>query len=241
MGASESARERFANERAAALEPRLAKVSIVVAERVPGLVVKRDGQVIPESSLGGPLPVDPGAHEISASAEGHEPWSNKFTVEPARSATVTVPPLRAVEVPVKPAPETPPGAVPPGTPPPVTEAEATPTLRYVGYGVGAAGVALVGVGLVFGSIANSKWSDAKDMCTGDSEPLSCTPEGVSLHDDAVSAARISTVSVIVGVAAIGGGVAMILLSPSSSRSSSAVSVRPSFDLHGGGLVVSGGF
>jgi hypothetical protein len=108
-----------------------------------------------------------------------------------------------------------PGEVgPTGPQPPVLAPraeKATPTLRYVGYGLAGAGVVGLGLGAVFGLTAIAKKNDAK--CDGngfcDAGPRA----------DALDAARVSTIAFVAGAVLGAGGVALILLSPSSSSSS----------------------
>jgi hypothetical protein len=247
-GGAEAAREDFARKHAADLEPKLVRL---VINAPAGVQVKRDGGLVPIASLAIAVPVDPGLHDISASADGYEPWSQRVTVGPAPLTTVTVPPLRRIEAPPRPVEPTP--TPPPPTPPPPTPIEptqpvapapaaegGTPPMRYVAYGVGGAGLVLVGVGVAFGASASSKWSDAKAMCTTTGSPLQCTPAGVKLHDDAASAATIATIATIGGVAAIGGGVLLFLFA-SEPPPPGAVAVHPGFGAGGPQVVVEGSF
>jgi serine/threonine-protein kinase len=248
-GGAEAAREKFARDHAAALEGRLVRL---VINAPAGVLVKRDGAPVPIASLAIAVPVDPGLHDLTASADGYEPWSQKVTVGPVPLTTVTVPPLRKIEAPPPPIETNPPPNPPPPQPPPIepappvvpapaTAAEGgTPTLRYVGYGVGAAGLVLVGVGVAVGASASSKWSDAKAMCGTGAPPLQCTPAGVQLHDDAVSAARLATIATIGGVAAIGGGVLLVLFAPDPPPPG-AVAIHPGFGTGGPSVVVEGSF
>jgi serine/threonine-protein kinase len=243
-GPSEEARERYAAKQARDLEPKLVRLVIAVPEPTPGLEVTRGGSPVVPATFGVPVPVDPGDHEIVAAAEGRQRWTQLVRVGLEPVTTVTVPPLPPIEAPVVTAPPpasdsepAPLAAAPP--PEPVDEAPArTPTMRWVGYGVGAAGVALVGVGLYFGASAMSKWNDAKSMCVGDTEPLSCTAEGVTLRDDAAGAATLSTITVGVGAAAIAGGVLLVLLNPPRRE---GVAISPTVGTGGVGVAVSGSF
>jgi hypothetical protein len=236
MGAAEAPREKYALDHAAALEGKLVRMTI---HAPAGVTVRRDGEPVPPVSFGTPVPVDPGPHEVVASAEGYEPWARKMTVG-GEPVTVTVPPLKKLEPPPAPIPPPVPPPVPAAAPAPVPtpapESE-TPAQRYLGYGVGAAGVVLVGVGLAFGASASSKWSDAKAMCSGGS-PLQCTPAGVALHDDAVSAARLSTIATVGGAAAIAGGVILIL---TASESPAPPPVSLQLAPTGAAVVVAGDF
>src|SRR5262249_11345883 len=64
-------RRDYARKQAAALEPRLPRLTIAPPARPPtGFVVKRDGMAIDVGALGAALYVDAGLHEITASAPG---------------------------------------------------------------------------------------------------------------------------------------------------------------------------
>src|SRR3954471_21920113 len=76
-------RERVARARAAALEPRLARLVVEGSAPVPGLVVERDGVPVGMASIGIPVPVDPGDHLIEATAPGKKAWSTTATVPDA--------------------------------------------------------------------------------------------------------------------------------------------------------------
>jgi serine/threonine-protein kinase len=92
------------------------------------------------------------------------------------------------------------------------------TLTIVGLVVGGVGVIGLGAGAVFGLQAKSKNDEAlqPQNCR---TPTLCTPNGLSLTTDAKNAATISTVSFVAGGALVAGGLAMFLLAPSSSGSS----------------------
>src|SRR5215471_3170993 len=69
-------RVEFANQHVAALEKRLAHITVVVTEngRVPGLAVTVDGSLLGEAAWGVAMPVDPGKHEVRAEAPGRRPF-----------------------------------------------------------------------------------------------------------------------------------------------------------------------
>lgn len=128
----------------------------------------------------------------------------------------------------------PPGAaVPPGaspvTPengnaPPADQAhaggDAGSTRRYVGVGVGAAGVVVTGLGVVFGLMAKSKLDDsnADGHCTPDN---ACDAAGLGLRSDADANATRSNVAIGVGVVAIVAGVVIYLTAPHAKQTASA--------------------
>ena len=65
--------------RAKALEPRLPYVTLAV-QRVPGLVVQRDGADVALAEWDHEIPIDPRAYELAATAPGYKPWSTRIDV-----------------------------------------------------------------------------------------------------------------------------------------------------------------
>ena len=85
-----------ATKRAAALEPRVSRLTISVAPeaRVAGVIISRDGQPVDPADYGRAVPVDGGSHEITASAPGYRPWSTAVQIEWEREkVSVSVPRL----------------------------------------------------------------------------------------------------------------------------------------------------
>jgi len=81
-------RERFARGRARALEPRLIRLTIEVPQAlsaVPGLEIRRNGEIVAPKLWNQPVPVDPGPHEIRVTAPGKLPWSGMAAAEIAGS------------------------------------------------------------------------------------------------------------------------------------------------------------
>jgi len=240
--AGDTKRRDYAQSQAAALEPRLAKLTISAQAKPPaGLVVTRDGTQIEPGALGIALYVDAGTHEISASAPGFESFAQTVTIVDGKGESIVLPSLAA-----KP------------TPPPATDSSKgketsvvarletepvppSPTRKYIAIGAGAAGVVALGVGLVFGAKASSTSKDAMTLCGPD---LLCSkadyPRGKELAQDAHSSATISTVLVIGGSAAVVAGVVILLTAP-RARERSAARLLPVLHDHGAGLAFTGGF
>jgi hypothetical protein len=237
-------RERVAKNRAAALESLLTKLQIDVpaAARVPGLIVKRDGEVVGEGQWSAPVAVDPGKHSIEASAPGKKPWTQ---VEDAQGrgqiAKVQVPALEDLPPPAAAiATTTTAASVPDEAPAAPTESRSSP-LKIVGIttaGIGAAGLV---VGAILGVEALSKNSDAnKNHCGAalgfPSDPNRCDPQGVTLRSDAVDAGNLSTIGFAAGGALFAGGVLMWLLAPSAH-----VQAAPAVGSGSTGVVLRGNF
>jgi hypothetical protein len=91
--AGQADRAEEARRRAAALEPKLSKLQIVVppAAAVPGLEVRRDGAVVLRADWGKDTPVDPGKHVVSASAPGKPPWTKEVVVNQPGKILIEVP------------------------------------------------------------------------------------------------------------------------------------------------------
>lgn len=231
-------RESAADGEIAKIEPQLFKVSIVVAPdvKVSGIVVELDGSPLPEAGWGTPFPVDPGTRAIVVKAPGYKEW--KGSVEAAKTAgtaDVNIPKLEKLgPSETKPPPGPTPGgsATPPvkDPPPPIksTEPDAPmSSMRKAGFVVGGIGVAILGIGAVTGIAAKKKNDDA-DLICGDGSSSCPTDEGYQLSQDAYKLAQVSTAGFIVGLAGIGAGAIMIVMSPKNAPVKTSLSIGPQF-------------
>lgn len=118
-----------AGRRAAALEPKLAWLTIRVstAGRAPALAITNNGASIAAAVWDRAVPVDPGTHQITAGAPGYLPWTQSITLAVGARESVAVPAL-AID----------PDAPVPETPQPVGPA-ISPPLPWVGFGIAAGG------------------------------------------------------------------------------------------------------
>jgi tetratricopeptide (TPR) repeat protein len=235
--ANDTKRADYAQQQAAALEPRLPKLVINAPAKPPaGLIVQRDGAAVAPAELGIGLYVDPGAHEVTATAPGFEPVSSKIMAQEGKTETVALPDLKP-----KPDVKPPPGG---GGDEDNPTTPVSPTRKYIGLGVGGGGIVIVGLGLVFGAQAISKNNKAKELC-GDN--LTCSgsnfSEAQQLISDGRSKGTLSTVFVITGVAAVGAGVFVYLTAPRATERSHATAARivPVIDRDGAGFGVAGSF
>jgi hypothetical protein len=81
----------------AQVAPRVPHVAIVVpaADTTPALDVRLDGVSLKAASYGVALPVDPGQHDVEASAPGKIGWKTTMNIAPGQAdANVVVPPLQ---------------------------------------------------------------------------------------------------------------------------------------------------
>ena len=211
-----------AQKRAAALAPKLSKLVITASSDV---AVSRDGVALDRAQIGVPIPVDPGAHTIEATASGKKAWKTTVDVSGnAASVSVAVPTLEDAPVEKPVATVAPPPPPPPTTsvapPPPPTEPATGNGQRTAGYVVGAVGIVGIGLGTFFALSARSKYKDSLQMCSSTDKNL-CSADGVSKRDDARSAGNIATIAGGIGAAALVGGVVLVLTAPSSSSSPTA--------------------
>jgi len=237
-----------ARDRAAALEPKLSRLTIEVpeGERRIGLTIRRDGVDVGSAEWGVPIPTDPGECTLEATAPSKRPWSTRTTVRPNGDEThVLVPELQ--DAPAAAAPTTPPvkSSPSPALPaaPPPTESDRGASQRTIGLvalGVGIAGIA---AGSIFGAIALGKSSSAKTLCPA-SGPICASQQGVQDNNDANSAATISTVALAAGGAAVVTGAILFLAAPKRATSpggerAAALRLTPTFGARGAGLELGG--
>ncbi|HEY3816603.1 MAG TPA: hypothetical protein VGL81_05505 [Polyangiaceae bacterium] len=237
--ANEADRAKLARAKVAELEPRLATLTVVVppASELPDLVVKRDGEALGRPSWGTPIPIDPGTHSVEASAPGRRTWQSQAVVEGAAAkASIEIPPLVAEAA--MPAPPTTAPPPPPPTPAPPPPAPSTPgsTQRVLGVVLGAAGIAGIAVGSVFGVLAGGHKSDAAPHCSG----TECDATGISDLSDARSSATVSTIAFIAGGAVLAGGVVLYLVAPRGPSSTGLV-LAPGSSGSMAGLTLRGGW
>jgi serine/threonine-protein kinase len=197
-------REKIARQQADALEPKLSRLRVVVAEQNKdiGLVLKRNGAVVSALSFGDWLPVDPGPQKLEAEAPGYKPWSETVEVPQGPTRTeASVPALEKAPEPVKP-------------PPPKPESGLTlgDIMKISGIAIGGTGVLSICFGAGFGIHAIVSYNEALDTCEG-GDTEECTPRGVRLQRNASTSALVSTVTFSVGGSLLAGGALMFFLAP----------------------------
>lgn len=204
--AASDEREAIAVEQARALEGQLSYLTLEVAPQLAeSLELTNDEQPVRSALWGTKIPVDPGEHRLEARAAGYEPWRATVTIAPGPAEqTVRVPALS----PERPAPPPPPvsapvvASVPDAPPPDRSRALAGWVL------VGAGGASLVTSG-VLALLAGKDDRAADKECRADAPGL-CNARGVELADSARTKATVASIAAGVGVAAVAGGVALLL-------------------------------
>lgn len=209
-------RHAFARSRAAALEPRLARLVVRLAAGAPATArVERDGFELGAPSLGVAVPVDPGRHVLTVVVPGALRRSLEVTVAERETREVVLDARGGVE----PAPKD----HAPVVPPPARTAGGDRVIGFVALGIGAAGLAL---GSVSGLLAFDATSDVRAHCDGD---LRCDPQGLDAGSRARSWSTVSTVAFAVGLAGVAVGAYFLIVAPHPSDvSAPTVSLRGKF-------------
>jgi hypothetical protein len=247
---SPSAPQAFRDAQAAAeeerkqVEPHVGRLLVKVegADGAKDLAVTVDGQPFPTVMLGVPQPMDPGEHTVTATATGLKAVPAKVAIKDAGFGSVVV----KMEVdnaapapgpaPAEPAAGSdavvttgPTGAAPADTGP----SKGNSGMRigsYVGFGVGAVGLAL---GTVFVLQSSGKRKDA-DAAAKDLEDTGCSIDGgtcdadspgakkvAQLDDEASSAKTLGIVGFVVGGVGVAAGVTLFILSSKKEEPKSA--------------------
>jgi hypothetical protein len=196
-------RAEHAASKAAELASSLAYLNVTVASHPKGLSLTMDGIGVAEAAWTSPIPVDPGPHEVVASAPGRRPWRTEVEVAARGRAALSIPELS--RDPMKPAREE-------GGPAPAAHGTTQRTLGWIGVGVG--GAALV-TGAVFGYVAKSKDDDAH--ADGHCTSVDCDATGKALVSDAKDAALVSTIFFSAGAVLTAAGVVLVVTAPGGAR------------------------
>ncbi|HLK40943.1 MAG TPA: hypothetical protein VKU41_29535 [Polyangiaceae bacterium] len=193
-------------ERAHALEAVVPHMTVTVDDPAPGTVVRRGGIRVDESTLGSPVPVNPGAYVVDAFAPRRRPWSTRVVVEAATHVVLHVPPLVEETADVK----------------PVTAAEprraaaARGSLqRTIAVGLLALSAVPVGMGAYFGLSAISHNHSAAALCP--TSPACTNPDAVRLTDEARQDAVASNVAFIAGGVLLAAAAGLFVTAPAKPR------------------------
>ncbi|MBV9945335.1 MAG: hypothetical protein JOZ69_00625 [Myxococcales bacterium] len=252
--AGQAGRATLARERAAALAPKLSNLAIDVPNesRVPGLEIRRDGDLLGSAEWGTPLPIDAGEHTVQASAPDHKPWTKTVSVAGgAATVRLSVPVLEAAQPvetsgPIATTHTTGPEALAPSLPPKDAAVhEGRGIGRPLGVVLGGVGVAGIAVGGVFGWLTKGAVDRRNQECSSPQCGDANYRAAVRDHDQAVQYGLISEVGFIAGGALVAGGAALFFLSGpvarSSTDASSSVVVVPAAGPSGGSLSLQGTF
>lgn len=206
-----------AEQHIAALEPKLPWLTLDVQSPVEGQRVSLKGAAVGKAAWGTPVSVDPGTHEVSASAPGYEPWSTTVTIEVGKKLTVTVPRLSKEQgAPREAASASAQPTAAPSQPTPASSARPAPQTSpkdsaddgtTAGWLLAGAGVAALGVGSYFGIRTFQKRSESDGECSSDT---TCSNKGVRLNNEAYTSAWLSNIGFGVGLIGVGVGAYLLM-------------------------------
>ncbi len=187
-----------AAERALDLGPKVPKLTIVPAQRVPGMEIWRDGVKFGAGVFGVPVAINPGKHTVDVRAAGYQSWSTELSIGAnGDRPIVAVPPLRKLSS----GPQT----------GPTTEGSGRSWLFTTGVISAGAGAASVGLGAILGLVA------ARDIRTAESDETlcgadrQCSDEGYALVERADREALGATIAIAAGSVAVVAGFVLVVL------------------------------
>lgn len=134
-------RESIAKTRAAALESKIARLTIDISESVASLSkveIRRDGVLVPKKQWGQPITIDLGDHVVTVRAPRKQPFEKKFWADASAKMVVSV---AALDGPKDDGPK--------------------PRSRIPLYVMGGVGIAGIGAGITFVAMRSSQITDAR--------------------------------------------------------------------------------
>jgi hypothetical protein len=221
-------REAYANDHANALVPKLSHLTVNVApaNKLAGLVVKRNGEQVDDAAYGLAIAVDPGTLAIEATAPDHKPFTQSVEVAPSSAAVVEIPLLEYVPLPT-----------PPVIDPAREHSSWQKPVGMVGVGVGAA---VLVTGGIFGLVASSKWSSAFSEGCSHTNNVCTTQPGYDDSHSANTFATLANVFVVGGIVVAGAGAVLWITAPKErSEASASIGISPMFTPGGAALSVHG--
>jgi hypothetical protein len=228
---------RAAREHHDSLSKRVARLLITLSPHAPAdAQVRVDNEPLPAPSLGTPIPLDPGTHDVSATGTDAPPFRTSVTLPEGGQASITVmlePGSTSTAI-------TPPPPPPPDTSGPSAEEEARANRARQTWGiVGVAGAGvLVAGGVVLLLLRHGDIAELKKSCPSNACPYQREDELSSLRSRALLEGPLAVTLLAVGVVSAGIG-AYLLSTPSDVHPTTTVAP---FVVHqGGGLVLTRGF
>ncbi len=216
--AAADARAEKADQVAEEVEGRLESLR----QRIPKITVKRgagaeaaiiavDGVSLGDQVIGTPMPTDPGPHTVEGKAPGFKPFRQSVRLAEQQSETV--------EIVLEPEPSPPPNLVGGAQLP----SGGSRGARVAGFVIGGVGIASLGASGIFFGLRAGKISDLDKVCPDRQCPSSAQQSDI---DAGKLYTTIANVTLAVGVAAVAGGVVLVLTSGSSSEPSVALAPAP---------------
>ena len=221
--------------------PRIARVTINVSG-CDSPTVTLDGTTVPSMMFGIKKPVDPGTHEIKASAAGCKASTTSFTVDEGKESTanVTLEKETTTNVATNPTTTNPtttnPTTTSPTTTNPTATSPTTTTDSGGGSGLKIAGIVTLGVGgagLIVGAITGGlAIGDHTTLVNGGCGNGACPPSQQSNLDSYHTMGTLSTIGFVAGGVLAVAGIVMWVLAPSAKKTEKAAAWITPFGVAG---------
>lgn len=234
-------KKKVASERVAALEPKLSKLTITVAQRVDGLAITRNGVLVDPGLWNRAVPTDGGTLVFVARAPGFQDWTTKLSVPIAKGAvTLDVPrlePVAATPVAAAPQPKQEGTAEPLRDEPPPSWLTGK---RKVALGLGAIAVGGAITGVVLGMRAKGLEDDAYGLCPDPRTPCADAARAMDLVERGATRGTYANIAFGVSAAAAVGAIVLWFVGKPDSEPAT-VSVTPRIDHSFAGAALEGRF
>ncbi len=215
--AKDPAKRQVAEQRVAALGPRLSYLTVLVPDesRIDGLIILRNGKELDAALWNRAAPVDGGVYTIGGRAPGHEEWTTTVEVgAEADKASIEVPRFKELRKLVDPVPDLK-GPTTGGEIDRPTPSSITPR-RKIALGAAGVGVVALAGGLVFGMSAKGLQDDAFALCPDPEIACADSAAAQDKLEQGQSKALLANIAYGVGAAAvIGAGVLWFTGAPRS--------------------------
>jgi hypothetical protein len=199
------------DEIATAMPSIIFQVKDAAGNDAAGVQITVDGQPV-AGGTGTPIDLDPGEHTFSFEAAGLKKSGKRFVlVEGVKQRSEVVSMARAETVQIATTASPPTGEVP-------ARSGRPPTLAWVAFGVGGAGLVL---GVTAGLVAGGKHSTLAGECDNNAD--TCAPQHAGDLDSFHTWRTVSTVGYVVGALGVAGGAVLWLTAP-RARTATATGV-----------------
>jgi hypothetical protein len=217
-----------------AIDSRLPRLTVTLARNAPtDCTVSGDGAPIGSTSLGVPIPMNPGAHGIVVVAPGRALRTYNVMLADGAHSQIEVSPGESLDAPQ------------PSTSPTADQArdqaattQTSSLRRPVALGLVGVGAVGVVVGAVFGVLSKSAHSDADSHCQLGPQANLCDAQGVASGNTAISRGDLSTWTFVGGLVAAGAGAVLWFTAPRDDGGI-AIGIAPTIGVGGGGLRIRG--
>jgi hypothetical protein len=192
------------------LRQRIPKLTVTRGSGAEAAIVAVDGVSVGDQVIGLPMPTDPGPHTVEGKAPGFQPFRKSVRLAEQQS--------ESVEIVLEPEPPAAPAGVAGGT------VRRGPGRSPVyGYVIGGIGVATLGTSAVFFGLRAGKISDLDEVCPDRQCPSHAQQDDI---DAGKRYTTLANVTLAVGVAAVAGGLVLVLTSGPSNEASVALAPAP---------------